>query len=408
MDIWDRPRSTHDPVPLCRLLERLSLKILYHHRTKSRDGQFIHIQALISAFRQAGHEVDELGLTAVKSQSSTSSSSISEKSRFWERFFELVPRKVIEVLEYLYSIPAAIWLWTRILKNRPDFIYERYALGNYAGVLAAHWSNLPIILEVNSPLAQEKMDTGQLQFEWLARTSERHILKHATKIIVVSQVLKDIFVEQGIDSDKMIVMPNGIHPQDFQNRNGSHSRERYNLGDSTVIGFVGFFREWHKLDEVFDLVATELADLDVKLLMVGDGPVRGELEEKARALNFSDRVVWTGVVEPQRIPETLSAIDIGLQSGVTEYSSPLKIFDYMAAGRAIVAPRQRNIMEILDDNETGLLFEPGNQKQMGEALRRLVLDPALREKIGSTARCRLEEKGFTWDANAERVLRLID
>ncbi|MFH2001019.1 MAG: glycosyltransferase family 4 protein [Planctomycetota bacterium] len=378
------------------------MKILYHHRTKSRDGQFIHIQALISAFRRAGHEVDEQGLTATKS------SSLSEKSHFWDRFVELVPRKIIEVLEYIYSVPAAIWLWSRIVKDRPDFIYERYALGNYAGVLAAHWARLPIVLEVNSPLAREKNDTGQLHFKWLAETSERNILKWATKIIVVSGVLKEIFVQQGIDPRKLIVIPNGIHAHDYLHRNGSTSREKYGLGDSIVIGFIGFFREWHKLDQVLDLFADQLYDLNVKLLMVGDGPVRGELEDKVRALNLHDRVIWTGIVEHARIPDALSAMDIALQPGVTEYASPLKIFDYMAAGRAIVAPRQKNILELLDDNETGLLYEPGNMKEMGEALRRLVLDPELRERIGRAARNRLEEGGFTWDSNAERVLQLFD
>lgn len=380
----------------------IRLKILYHHRTKSRDGQYIHIRSLIDAFHKAGHQVEETGLTA------THTGTVQEESRFWNGFVNFVPRKVVELLEYLYSFPAALWLWLKIMRRRPDFIYERYALGNFAGVLAAKLSGLPLLLEVNSPLALEKRDTGQLQYGALARFSERLILKMASRILVVSKVLKQIYVDQGIDTKKIVVIPNGIDPDHYRNMNGVNLRRKLGLENAVVVGFVGFFREWHKLERVIDVLAEDLRDLNLKLLLVGDGPVRAELERKVEALGLADRVIWTGTVRHLDVPDMLCAVDIALQPEVTAYSSPLKLFDYMAAGKAIVAPKRANIIEILRHGETGLLFEPDCPRAMGEALRRLTCDPSLRYRLGEAAKRELYEGGYTWDSNAKRVVRLLD
>ena len=107
------------------------MRILYHYRIKSRDGQYIHIRSMIDALKRDGQWVEEVGLTAKESYS------LGEESPFWKTIVDLVPSPVMEILEYIYSLPAALWLWSRILRNRPDLIYERYALGNFAGVLAA-------------------------------------------------------------------------------------------------------------------------------------------------------------------------------------------------------------------------------------------------------------------------------
>lgn len=378
------------------------MKILYHHRIKSRDGQYIHIKSMINAFRRAGHPVEEVGLTAKDEYS------LGEESRFWKRFTDLVPAFFMELLEYAYSFPGALWLWSKILRNRPNFLYERYALGNFAGLLAAKWSGLPLFLEVNSPLAQEKLETGHLRFPQLARKSELCLLRRATKILVVSKALKEIYVQEGIPPENLEVIPNGIDPEKFHNVDGTAVRAKYGLGDSVVVGFVGFFRKWHRLDLILELMAKPLSDLDIKLLLVGNGPARPELERTVEALNLKDRVIWTGTVSHEGVPEILAAVDVALQSEVTIYASPLKLFEYMAAGKAIMAPRRPNILEIVEDDVTALLFEPGNLEEMGSVLRRLALDAGLRMRLGDLARDRLTRGCFTWDVNARRVLDLYE
>jgi glycosyltransferase involved in cell wall biosynthesis len=96
--------------------------------------------------------------------------------------------------------------------------------------------------------------------------------------------------------------------------------------------------------------------------------------------------------------------DIALQPRVVPYASPLKIFEYMACGRAIVAPDQPNIREILVDGETALLFDPDDPAALWRAIRRLAGDPDLREALGQSARRALEAADHTWRRNASRII----
>ena len=139
------------------------------------------------------------------------------------------------------------------------------------------------------------------------------------------------------------------------------------------------------------------------LTIVGDGPARPGLEALAAELGIADRIRFTGVVEHALVPGEVAGFDIALLPKVVPYASPLKIFDYMAAGRPIVAPDQPNIREILTDGETALLFDPADDGAMWTCVRRLIDDAALRARLGQAARAELERRDYTWAGNARRV-----
>jgi glycosyltransferase involved in cell wall biosynthesis len=142
----------------------------------------------------------------------------------------------------------------------------------------------------------------------------------------------------------------------------------------------------------------------VAFTIVGEGPARPGLEALAASLGVADRVRFTGLVPHEQVPATVQTFDIALQPRVVDYASPLKIFDYMAAGRAIVAPDQPNIREILAHGRTGLLFDPNQPGAMWGAVARLLADPALRARLGAAARAELEARDFTWRGNAARIV----
>jgi glycosyltransferase involved in cell wall biosynthesis len=131
--------------------------------------------------------------------------------------------------------------------------------------------------------------------------------------------------------------------------------------------------------------------------------VREDLERQAADLGISDRVQFPGVVPHDDVPGWVGRFDIALQPRVTEYASPLKIFDYMAAGCAIVAPDQPNIREVLRHGATALLFDPADPNGLWEAVRMLAEDPALRVRLGEAARAELEARNYTWQHNAARI-----
>ena len=175
-----------------------------------------------------------------------------------------------------------------------------------------------------------------------------------------------------------------------------------------MLGFTGFVRDWHALESVLRLLVESALSDNLHFLIVGDGPARPGLEQEARNLGIANRLTFTGPVQRDQVPEYVAAFDIALQPGVTPYASPLKLFEYMALGRAIVAPNKPNIREILVDGETAVLFDPDNPTSFPSAIDRLISDPYLREEIGSAARKIIIERDLTWEHNARRIETLAE
>ena len=148
------------------------------------------------------------------------------------------------------------------------------------------------------------------------------------------------------------------------------------------------------------------APAQARLLIVGDGPVRAELEQLAASLQLGERVRFTGVVHRDRVPGLVAAFDVALQPAVVAYASPLKLIEYLALGKAIVAPAQRNIAEVLSHDVNALLFEPGDATGLERSLARLAHEPALRQRLGDGARDTIARMQLTWAGNARKAVGL--
>jgi glycosyltransferase involved in cell wall biosynthesis len=143
------------------------------------------------------------------------------------------------------------------------------------------------------------------------------------------------------------------------------------------------------------------------LLLVGDGPERAHLEAVARACGVQDAVTFTGPVDRDGIYDHIDAFDIALQPHVTEYASPMKIFEYLALGKCVVAPDLANIREILTHGEDALLFRAGDAGDMGRAIEILASDPERVRRMGARARRTIEERRYYWLDNARRALLAV-
>lgn len=371
------------------------MRILYSHRIQSRDGQSVHIEELVSALRAAGHEVRVVG------PGFYDPSDLGGESRVIAGVRALVPAWLAEVLELAYNVPAYRRLRRASDTFEPDLIYERYNLYFLAGAWLARRRGLPLYLEVNAPIVAERTDHSGLRLRRLAHALERRVWRAADRVLAVTSVLKDRIAAQGVDPARIAVIPNGVDPAVFPERSLSSEPS-----DPVVLGFVGFVRAWHGLDAVIAALATYEGPPSVRLVIVGDGPASADLEAQVDALGMRDRVVFTGVAPREVIPAIVEGFDIALQPRVVAYASPLKVFEYMAAGRAIVAPDQPNIREVLQHEETALLFDPAVPGAVWQAIERLVHDRALRARLGSAAREEIVRRNYTWPANAERVSAL--
>ena len=367
------------------------MRILYSHRIQSRDGQSVHLEALVAAFRAAGHEVRVVGPGQyARAEFGAESRSVALARR-------LLPRWAAELAELAYNVPAYRRLARAAREFSPDILYERYNLFHLAGVLLARRRRLPFLLEVNSPLAEERARFGGLALRPLGRWAERRAWRGADLVLAVSAVLAGTIAAEGVARARIRVTPNGVS-----------AAQRCAIpaprppSARVTLGFVGFVRAWHGLDAVLRAMAASPA-LPLDLVVVGEGPALPELQALAAHLGIAARVRFTGLAAHEEVPRLVAGFDIALQPKVVAYASPLKIFDYMAAGVAIVAPDQPNIGEILAHERTALLFAAADRAAMWAAIARLAADSSLRARLGEAARRELLERDYSWDGNARRV-----
>ncbi len=376
------------------------MKILYHHRTASRDGQAVHIDEMIAALRQLGHEV------VIVAPNSSAAPSFGGSIGWVDWIRARLPKTLYEWLELGYSLLAYRQLAQAIRASRPDVIYERYNLFLLAGIWAQRRFHLPLILEVNAPLAEERMTHGGLAQPALARWAQRWVWRHADCVLPVTRVLAGYVERAGVAPERITVIHNGINLTQFADPPQQLAATGQRT-DRFILGFTGFVRDWHGLERIVTWIAAhQHVQPPLHLLIVGDGPARPGLEAQAQALGISERVSFTGVVARAAIPALVRTFDIALQPAVVDYASPLKLFEYLALGCAIVAPRQPNLEEILCDGDNALLFDAAQPAALEMALERLVTDDALRTRLALGAQHTISAGGFTWLENARRVTAL--
>lgn len=373
------------------------MKILYHHRTASRDGQSTHIQEMIGGLRAIGCQVEE-SAPAIGEDNPTGGS-----GGWVGKLKAVLPRSLYELAELAYSFVAYRRMAARIAAFKPDVIYERYNLYLLAGIWAKKKYGLPLILEVNAPMAVERRQYGGLYWPRLADWSESYVWRNADIVLPVTQVLAGHLVAKGVARDRVVVViPNGINEDHYRNLPTSgEAKQQFGLTGKLVIGFTGFVREWDRLDRIMHWIALQPSDVGAHLLVVGDGPARKEIEECAASLGVSDRLTFTGVVRREDVPAIAMAFDIALQTALVPYASPLCLFEYLALSKAIVAPDQPNHHDVLTDRVDSVLYDPDDNQGIEKALDVLTKDTVLRESVAREARQVVSTKQLTWNQHGK-------
>lgn len=377
------------------------MRILYHHRILARDGMRVHIDEIVRSLKARRHDVvltgpdDEAGALPAK----------AGRPGFTERLSAIrkhLPAAVGESMEWAYNLKAYGALRRAAARTRPDFLYERCNSFLLAGLWLKRSFGLPMLVEVNAPLTDERLANGQLSLVGLARRCERAVWQGADAVLPVSDALADYVRAAGVPEERIHVVPNGVRMANFPPAPRRDVRAEFGLESKIVFGFVGFVRTWHGLDRVIDAFA-ELDDPRLHLLVVGDGPACPALKAQAAGTGLTERLTFAGARPHEEIPDYLAACDVALQPDVTAYASPLKLFEYMAAGCAVIAPDRPNIREIVRNGETALLVPPDAPDALGRAIAALARDDGMRARLGRAARAEISDRDYSWDGNARRI-----
>ncbi len=292
----------------------------------------------------------------------------------------------------------------------PQIIYQRHARFTMAGVLLARLQGVPLFLEYNGPVGFWSKEWQPTPLHRQLVTLEDAVLASATRIFAVSDVLGRSLTERGIGPDRIVVNPNGVDAERFIGRSGETVRELHRIDPRDVtVGFLGSFGPWHGSPQLARAFATVVQRVpQARLLLMGDGPERHVTLDILDHSVARDRVTFVGRVPPSSVPEYLAACDVlvsphvPLPGGTEFFGSPTKVFEYMAAGRAIVASALGQIADVLADGETALLVPPGDEAALADALIRALLDPQLRERLGKRAQHQARAH-HSWSSNVKRV-----
>jgi len=294
-------------------------------------------------------------------------------------------------------------------KKAFDLLYERYSLFSIGGCTFARKHGIPFVLEVNAPLVYEASRYRELVMDDLAREVEKFLFSAADCVITVSEELQK-YVQGVAPAARVEVVPNGVNIELFKEQHDMttwRSRLMAKSEKDFLVTFVGSVKPWHGVDLLIDAVELIIAKGEqVSLAVVGNGGTfHDELINSCKERGLNNAVTFTGAVPYESIPAVMGASDV-LVAPYPDlsqfYFSPLKVYEYMAAGKPIVASRIGQIVGLLKDGETGLLVSPGNPNELAEALMRLKQDRVLATRLGQTALREATGK-HSWKKRIEQV-----
>lgn len=290
-----------------------------------------------------------------------------------------------------------------------DMVYERYSLWSFSGMEYAARYRIPGVLEVNAPLIEEQAKHRGLVNKKAAEEVAGMVFSTASALVCVSEEVANYIIKLEGDNvrPKVHVIPNGINPEcylDIHEKSQAHD-------DVFVIGFVGTLKPWHGLPYLLEAFAGFHTDNpDTRLCVVGDGPQREEILAMSEKYGISNAIDMAGSVSPEEVPGWLASMDVAVAPYPDLkdfYFSPLKVYEYMAAGLPVIASRIGQLEKLITHGINGIHSEPGSVISIKQSLRHLYDNSALRKNMGHKARETVLQN-HTWDHVTGQILRIAE
>lgn len=375
-------------------------------------GSVSHIAGFVAGLAELGHKANFISTDQLKKIDEAKMPVAVVEVPGWQRCLPYFG----ELFYNLTMIPQA----RRYLqKNRPDFLYQRHSILNITGAVVSKQLKLPFVLEYNSPEGwklRHWTKTSPLKHRInlgiasVVDAMERFSLRRATLIVVVAKVLKDRLVEQGFNPNKILTNPNGVELAEFD---AVKPLTTYAKKGKLLLGFVGTFAHWHGAEVLCKAVRDTYAkEKNIHFVLIGDGAFKAECESIIAKDGLQEVVTFTGTLPHDQTIGILKSCDILVSphvpnpDGTPFFGSPTKLFEYMAAGKCIVASDLFQVGDIIREHQAGITTKPGDVQDLVKGLLKAIREPALRSKLGKNAR-EAAKTHYTWRANAQRVIQAI-
>jgi glycosyltransferase involved in cell wall biosynthesis len=293
-------------------------------------------------------------------------------------------------------------------KHNVAFVWQQHDLFQGPGRRLANELGVPLVTYVHAPVVWETAKWNVKRYLWgwfLERFVEAPALKRSDVVACVSEEVAQKLVHMGVQREKVLVSPMAVDQYLFEHAN-HHLRETLGLTSKTVIGWTGSFRTFHGLDllvRAFHRVHSQHPS--VVLLLVGDGAERSMLEELVAELKIKDAVLFAGRQPFARIPDYVSVFDIAVVSARSAegfHYSPLKLREYLAAGKPVLAPRAGEIPQMFTDNVHLKLYTAGDVNDLANAMEAFIKDPALGKQLSTQGKAYALQTS-TWDYELNKL-----
>jgi len=350
------------------------------------DGQSVHTLAICRAFASLGHQV----LLLVSGG------------------FASTLQSGLEVAHIRNSGRGAR-MDVRRVSNRfdPEVVYERRPSPKL-GFYVSRRMGIPLFLEINGLVSQES-ESGAVRARWPRMIVRRYLLSRCTKIFVPAPGLaKAIATETGLDLGRFVAVPNGVDLSVFKPLDVRVARRSLSWPDGGwIITFVGKLVPWQGLETLLD-AASLLRNRGLLWVLVGDGPLRDSIRRGIEERGLIGTVRMVGAVAHSQVPFAIAASDLCVapfsrgRNDLIEIS-PLKIFEYMAMARPVIASNVPGVQDIVQ--EAGLVIEGDNAQTLAHAVESLLADSKKRERM---SRFGLEyARSASWESRAKSILETI-
>ena len=304
----------------------------------------------------------------------------------------------------IYQITLFYSIFILCKKSNINVIYARQETFNFSPLIISKLLKIPYFVEINGLLIEEKRLLGiNKRLIALTRLSENINYKHATRIISVTQEIKNgIMQRYNIPDEKIVAIENGANTDLFKpiekNKLNLNLDKNYNY-----VGYVGSFTRWHGLENVIKSAPLVLKVCkSTKYILVGDGPLKEELFSMVDALNLRNDFIFVGRILHDEVPQYINAFDVCMILKNKDISgSPLKLWEYMACGKPVVATNTKDF-KALEKCSGGTLVDPGKHEEVANAIQTLLNDRELSKQMGINARkCVVEN--HSWKRVAMKV-----